>query len=288
MVTPQVADRLARSQKRWTPGELECLANSYGLMSDKSLAGRLHRTENNINGMARRKRIPRKNNFYTARTLAQVLGVPTPSTIILWKKKGWLRGKRSGKSQSKKRLWCFTESDIVSCLKEHPWLVDLKRMEPHYFRSIVQKEWDRDRWYTGPQARALLGIGKTSLYHYIRKGLLQVEKKPYTSSSYEEGIIVRDSAIQAFLKQRGAIRSFLENDPVPQKQSATSITNRVALITSGYPVQMSVNWLLKCPSCNQIVKVAARPELSGPQVRERFLIVYVNGKCMHDTICQVT
>jgi len=211
MVT-QIADRPARFHKRWTPAELEYLTNYYGLTSDKRLAGQLHRTESGMIKYARYKRISQKNNFYTGRTLAQVLGIPTPKTIILWKKKGWLKGERSGKSQSKQRLWRFTDYGIISCLKKRPWLVDLERMEQHYFRAVVQKEWEHDPWYPVEQAAPLLGMGKTALYKYIRQGLLQVERKPYLGSSYEESIIVRDSTIQSFLKQRRAIR-LLTNPP---------------------------------------------------------------------------
>lgn len=48
IVTPQIADRLDRFRKRWTPSEREYLANYYGLISNKSLARRLHRTEDSI------------------------------------------------------------------------------------------------------------------------------------------------------------------------------------------------------------------------------------------------
>lgn len=211
IVTPQIADRPARFWRRWTPSELEYLANYYGLISDKHLAGQLHRTEDSIIKRARYERILQKSSFYTARTLAQVLGVPSPRTIIIWKKKGWLRGQRSGKSQSKNGLGLFTDYGVISCLKKRPWLVDLKSMEHHYFRTIIQEEWERNPWYTGPQASLLLGVGRTTLYNYICQGLLQVEKRPYLRSSHEETVIIRSSTIQAFLKQRGAIRSLTKS-----------------------------------------------------------------------------
>ncbi len=287
MVTTQIADRPARSLKHWTPAELEYLNDNYGLIPDKLLAGRLHRTESQILTRARDERIARSNNFYTARALAQLLGVPSGMTIVSWQKKGLLKGERSGKSQSKNKLWCFTEEEIVSCLKKNPWLVDLKCMEQHYFRSVVQEEWERDPWYTVAQAKSLLGICHASLYNYIRQGLLQVERRHYLGSPRNEGSIVRRSIIQAFLKQHRALHSFLENDPVLQKESAWSIALKTALIKSGKPVRLSINWLLECPSCKQKVKIAARPDLSGPQVREHFLNIYVNGTCSHGAICSL-
>jgi len=210
----------------------------------------------------------------------------------MWQKKGWLKGRRSGGSRSKKKLWCFIEKDIAECLRQRPWLVLLKPTRQwlisdysHHFFYIVRDEWERDPWYTGPQARALLGIGNSTLYKYIRQGLLQAEKSAYLAPSHKWGVIVRGSAVQSFLKQLRALHSFLENEPMLQKESAASMAMKTNRITSGHPVMLSKNWLLECPSCNEKVQIAAQPELSGLQVRKQFLTVYVNGKCIHGSTC---
>lgn len=277
MTTKTVA-KPARAYKHWKPDELEYLAENYGLICDKTLATRLQREESAIINIASRKRVAsRMANFYTASTLARILGIPCPKLVLLWVKRGWLKSRKSAMSQGKKQLWRFSQRGVVRCLKQRPWLVDLKRMERHYFRSVVIKEWERDPWYTAKQAAPLLGVKKAArVIQYIHRGWLRAEKKPY----HHTGIwIIRRSAIQAFL----------ENDPRPQhKYIAAGAARRRFIMSLGEPSRLVIVWLIKCPSCGQQVTITASPQLRGPQVRERFIAEYVNGNCKHGAACLVS
>ncbi len=278
-MTTQIVDKPARAHKRWEPDELQYLAEHYGLICDKTLAARLQRSVSAIITIASRRRvISRMDNFYTAQALAKVLGIPCSRQVLYWVKKGWLKGRQSAMSQGKKRLWRFSERGVVLCLKQRPWLVDLKCMERHYFRSVVIKEWERDPWYRAEQVAPLLGLkSPRKVWKYIHRGWLPAEKKP--CHGRQEGVwIIRRSAIQAFL----------ENDPRPQhKHAAVSTARQRFIVASGEPSRLATIWVIKCPSCRQQVRITASPQIQGPRVREMFVELYVNGNCTHGAECLV-
>jgi len=278
-MTTQIVNKPARHFKHWKPDELQYLAEHYGLICDKILAARLQREESAIVTIASRKHVvSRKMNFYTAGALAKLLGIPCSRQVLQWVKKGWLKGSQSAKSQGRIRLWRFSEKGVVHCLKQRPWLVDLKRVERHYFRSVVIKEWERDPWYTVEQAAPLFGLTKPdAVYRYIHRGWLPAEKKPCLGT--REGVwIIRRSAIEAFLK----------NDPRPEhKYIAKSNARKRFIVSSGEPSRLAILWVIKCPSCGQEVKITASPQLRGTRVREMFIELYVNGNCVHGTECRL-
>ena len=272
MTTTEIADRPAISHKRWTPDELECLNDKFGLIADRTLARRLNRTEKTVISKARYYRIRATDNFSTARALAEVLGISCPHTILRWLKKGWLEGKRSGKSQSKKRLWAFTEKAVEGCLRQRPWVVNLKSMERHYFRSIIKEEWDRDPWYTVRETAALLGIkNRNTVSGYISQGWLKAEHNQCMGG---KTWVIRRSAIQAFLK----------DDPRP---AHLHVVRRETMISSGIPQKFAIIWFVKCPACGQRVMTRAHPDLRGYQVQKRFVELYVNGTCAHTSECLI-
>lgn len=167
-------------------------------MSDKQLAGRLRRRETSIEPMACKNGLTRRDNFYTASELARVLGVRGPNNIIRWVAFDYLKGKHCPLSRRKHRMWMFLEEDIVECLRQRPWLVNLKKMEDHYFHAIVKEEWQRDPWYALIQATSLLGL-KTpkSTLQYISKHWLKAEK--IASPGGKGKWFIRCSTIKAFL-----------------------------------------------------------------------------------------
>lgn len=278
----------AKWRQRWSREDLDYLAQKYGLVSDKTLAARLQRTESAIITTARKRyAISHINNynFYTAATLAETLGV-SDCSIKLWIKRGWLTVRREAKIRGKKRLWRFTEHGIIKCLRQRPWLVILNPTPQwlisdysHPFFYIIRDEWGKNPWYTVKQALPLLGIkSNDAISRYIHMGWLLAERKPCIGAP--EGMwIIRRSAIQAFL----------ENDPRPQhKYVAERDRNHRFLISLGYPYRLATTWVLKCPSCGEQVRIIAPSPLNGAQVRERFVTVYVNGKCLHSAEVDLT
>ncbi len=285
-MTTQIADKPARSQYKWTLDELQYLSDHYGLVSDKTIARNLGRSAKAVVESARnRLHTRRRDNFYSASELTRTLGLADSQgrKILTWVEQGWLKarkgptaGGRKGKSRLLSRMWTFRENSIVKCLRRRPWLVDLATMPEHYFRSVVKREWQRDPWYTVRQLHSLLGSQNTIL-RYIRLGWLVAEKKPCGGPN---GciLVIRGSAIEAFLA----------DDPRPgSKFKAQSEGERRLFLESGRASKLAVVWLLRCPSCGQEVEVSAPPQLYGPQVREEFIRLYVNGNCEHSSYCLI-
>lgn len=274
----------ARSGHRWTPEELHYLSDRYGLMSDETLARHLGRSTNGIEEAAVKRLHGRRrsDNFYSASELARVLGLSASWRVVRWVEHGWLKGRKGPVSRGHIRMWSFREHSIVKCLRQRPWLVDLAFMPEHYFRSVVRKEWEWDPWYTSEQAAPLLGVTTTtSVLKYIHLGWLPAEKCPgRRGTAYSKWHwVIRQSAIQAFLA----------NDPRPQnKYRALSESRRKLLLESSQASKLAVVWLTKCPRCGQEVRIAAPPQLYGPQVRERFIRLYVNGNCQHGSECLIS
>lgn len=261
---------------RWNQEELQYLADYYGLLSNEKIAAQLKRSQLTVARTATRRLGQHvMDSFYSASELARLLGLPSTGKITRWVKRGWLRGKKSPACSGQFKLWCFTEEDVVSCLSQHPWLVELKRMPEHYFRSIVREEWERDPWYTGEQAAPLLGVGLRTVSRYVGLGWLAAEGKPAAGGSQ-------------WIIRRSAIRAFLENDPRLQCQRETkSSSQQRCIISKGLPSRVSITWLIRCPHCGDMVQLTAPPMLSGPQVRDFFLEEHTNGRCTHGTECLI-
>lgn len=270
--------RPARYKYKWNPEELLYLSGHYGLLLDETIASNLGRSVGGITWAVRKLNLRRKDNLYTAAELARTLGIAEPVTVIGWHQRGWLKCRKGPLKAGLNRAWVFNEGTVAKFLRQHPWLVDLKSMPEHYFRSVVKREWERDPWYTTQQAAPLFGVkdGYT-VGDYILRGWLPADKKPHGGQGHKAWII-RHSAIQ----------EFLANDPRPQSNHYTiSQARRKFLIEAGQAAMLAVAWIIKCPSCGQQVRIMAPPRLPGVEVRERFIRLYVNGSCEHGSYCLI-
>ncbi len=196
------AGKVKRAPRRWgypwIPDELDVLGDKYGLISDRALARRLGRTRKGIIIAARRKlMICRKQNFYTAREVARLLGCRCEKTVIFWHSKGWLNGKQGPVRCGLTLMWQFTEQQVVAFLRERPWIVDRAKLDGHYFASVIREEWRRDRWYTTAELVKVLGVGADPVRRYIWKGWLQAIRKP--GGPHQGRWIVRQSSLDLFL-----------------------------------------------------------------------------------------
>lgn len=271
-------DEPTRARKEWTEAEIQYLSDKYGLVSKKTLARNLQRTEGAVY-LATKKLLNHQHiydNFYTAQELARVLAKDA-KTVVYWAQRGWLKGRRAPYYQGANRFWIFTERNVVRCLKDRPWLVNLKKLSEHYFRSIVLDEWKRDPWYTPEQAAPMLGVKTPDAVHrYIYLGWLPAEKRP--GGPWQGSWMIRHSAIEGFLAK----------DPRPgHKHTLVSASRRRNLRKEGRPIRVAMIWQFECPRCGLDVKIMAPPKMWGPDVRERFINIYVNGACSHGTICRV-
>lgn len=198
------ANKPAIAYRRWTLEELDYLKDNYGVLTDKTLATRLHRSEDAI----RRKamlglHMQHFDNIYNAAELAEALGIPNAYKITRWVKKGWLKARRSSIHIGPYQQWKFSETGVVKCLRKRPWLVMLQPTRQwlisdytHHFFYIVRREWKRDPWYLIRQAARHLGVTATTARRYIHRGLLEAEKAPRRQYSVW---VIRRSAIDLFL-----------------------------------------------------------------------------------------
>ncbi len=275
---PRKPDEPARARKPWTEDEVTYLAAKYGLVSLKTLARNLQRTKGAIYIATKRLLHNQRiyDNFYTSSELARLFGNDA-KTIVYWASRGWLKGRRAPYYQGLNRFWLFTERCVIRFLKDRPWLLNMERMEEHYFRSIVEAEWERDPWYSCEEAAQLLGVTTDdAVQRYIHLGLLPAAKKP--GGPWRGKWIIRHSAIDAFLS----------NDPRPQhKHNAVRASRLRNIKKEGRPVRAYMVWEFECPNCEMVIKIMAPPKMFGTEVRQRFINLYVNGSCSHGSVVRV-
>jgi predicted site-specific integrase-resolvase len=249
------------------------LAENLGRMPKEQIAKRLKRSENALKIAAYRKLngINQRSNIYTARNVAELLGIPCSKTIIAWMEKGYIKGKRAPFAYGKHLVWSFEYEDIEACLRERPWLVNIAKMERSYFKTIVKEEYEKDPWYTCAQAATFLGLVDINAVHrYIHRGWLPAVRKP--GGPWQGVWIFRQSAIDAFLK----------NDPRPERRRCIYIkSKRRKWLDDGRPVALLKEWLIRCSRCGHKVRIIANPNLRSPQIKAQFYNLYVNGTCSH-------
>lgn len=268
--------RFERAGKNWAPWELDILGDKYGLISDRALSRRLQRSPNALHiASVRKLHHGRKANFYTARELANILGISCSKTLVSWVEARWIKARRSVVRAGEYRAWKFLDNNIEEFLRKKPWLLNLQKMQEHYFRTIVQEEYDKDPWYTCIEAAPLLGV-KTDdpVQRYIFHGWLKAEKKP--GGPWTGVWIIR----------RSAIEHFLANDPRPQNRHDLSSSARKRIWRrQGNPLRLSTIWSVLCPVCNTTVVVKAPPHFHGPEVQQLFIKIYTDGTCSHGLVC---
>lgn len=261
---PIRAKCLSKNAKHWSDKDLQWLSDNYGLMPDELICRHLKRSYNSIILAAKRKlNINRKANFYTAWQVAQLLGISCSKIVVWWREKGWLHGEQMTVRCGANHMWGFAEEAVVEALRQRPWLVELKRMQEHYFRSVVKEEWWKDPWHRVDAVAKLMGVKDIYAVHrYIHRGWLPAERQP--GGPHQGRWIVRQSTIDAFLA----------NDPRPQHR-------RGRRLQKGMPVRLHIAWLIICPACKQEVTILAPAGMWGPQVRESFVSLFVDGECSH-------
>lgn len=170
----------AHKEPPWTAWELEYLLEHYGTLPAEDIAHRLRRSTNSLKIISfRRLKINQKSNIYTARLLARELGISCAKIIVAWHDRGYLKGKLAPFMNGPNHVWWFNYDDIVICLEQRPWLCDPKKMPQSFFRSIVQREWEKDPWYSKTDAGKFLGLADGNpVYRYIKEGWLPAVRAP--------------------------------------------------------------------------------------------------------------
>ena len=168
----------------WTPEDDEILAAWWGVWPDAAVAARLGRTVNACKIRAtRRLGLARKDQFYTARQVAKILGVDD-HRVSRWIAEGVLCGHQSVVSAGSTRMWAIDEPALVAFLRAYPWRYDRTRIEPgSYWRRIADAAYDRDPLLSVPEAAARLGVCEETVRRHLRNGWLQGVRSPLNGNT---------------------------------------------------------------------------------------------------------
>jgi hypothetical protein len=265
--------KLGHPSRKWSLEDLAFLGKNYGLLSDKVIEKKLDRTHNSIILAAKRHlHINRKSNFHTATEISKLLGIPCMKTITqTWMPRGWIRGRKSPVRVGTRVMWVFSEEDVVHCLRARPYLVKISEMEEHYFRGIVQEEWEKDPWYGLEEAGYLLGVGPEAMSRYIMRGKLPATKT--TGGPWQGVWIIRRSAIDEFLK----------NDRRTEiHKQKLEMSRKVKRFEKGEAWMLGKLWIILCPGCLRHVEVVAPKQWEYKEIVPKFVLAFVEGGCHHD------
>ncbi len=203
----------------WTDKQLEYLDDNYGRLPAEQIAKRLHRSRNALKITAFRKlhKLNQRSNIYTSRAVAEELGLSCAKIVIAWLDRGYLKGERAPFSYGPNQVWHFEYEDIIKCLEQRPWLCRRERMPEGYFRSVVQKEWEKNPWYTSKEAAIFLGLADHNPIHrYIYNQWLPAVRRPMGGSQGEWIIRHKD------------LVEFQLHDPRPAHRKGVSLPETLA------------------------------------------------------------
>lgn len=166
--------------RAWTEADDQYLSEYWGKRPDRTVARHLGRTVDACKIRATRHLgLARKDQFYTARQVAQILGVDR-HRIVRWMREGVLTGSRSAvRCATSRRMWAVDEPDLIAFLRREVWRYDRTRIERgSYWRRVADAAWDRDPLLTVPEAAARLGVCTATVHRHLQRGWLRGVKRP--------------------------------------------------------------------------------------------------------------
>ncbi len=140
-----------------------------------------------------------------------------------------------------------------------------------YFRCLVQKQWEKDPWFTRSEAAAYLGlVTPEPISRYIKWGLLKAVRRPQGGSAGEW--LVFKSELDRFKRSNARKRHRFE---------IASGNRKAKHLAEGKPIQVLLVWKMRCPKCNHLVRIYANPHYHGPEVKRLFTELIAGGACSH-------
>lgn len=173
-------------------------------------------------------------------------------------------------------MWGFTYEALEECLRKRPWLLDYRKMERSFFRSLVKEAWDADPWFTSDEAAPQLGlVDPNAVKRYIHRGWLPAERR-HSDGAWQGTWIIRQSVID----------NFLENDPRCEYRRLSLVKSRHQTSYQNHiPVALQKIWVLKCPVCRRKTTIKSNPNLAASELRSLFIRLFTNGTCSHGRVC---
>jgi hypothetical protein len=264
----------------WETSDLEYLNDNYGVTPDPVVCRHLKRSVNALKIISYRKlKINRKTNIYTARNVADLLGVSCSKTITAWMRKGWLKGEKTTIRCGGGLIWNFPYDNIEAFVRAHPWFFNRNKMEESYFRAIVKEEFDKDPWYTLPQACKFIGVSyiSSAMASYIKKKWLHPVKKPVEGGNHWTWIF-----------RKSDLDAFMANDPRRYNIRRAIKSRQAKRLNEGKAVELYMVWKMKCPVCKRPVRIEANAHIRSDGVKDLFIAKFCpDGKCQHHSPCRV-
>jgi hypothetical protein len=135
-----VALGLSRPKDRpWTAQEEAYLEGNFHHVSVKALARRLGRSPTAIKLKAKRLGLRKYDEGYTASSLAEALGVD-PHWVLARIRSGKLRASHRHTERTAEQggdSWLITDEAVVEFLREHPYDVDLRKVDSLWFMDLI-------------------------------------------------------------------------------------------------------------------------------------------------------
>lgn len=135
-----VALGLSRPKDRpWTAQEEAYLEGNFHHVSVKALASRLGRSPTAVKLKAKRLGLRKYDEGYTACSLAEALGVD-PHWVLARIRSGKLRASHRRTERVPQQggdSWLITDEAVVEFLREHPYDIDLRKVDSLWFMDLI-------------------------------------------------------------------------------------------------------------------------------------------------------
>jgi hypothetical protein len=131
---------LSRPKDRpWSAQEEAYLEANFHNVSAKALARRLGRSPTAVKLKAKRLGLRKYDEGYTASSLAEALGVD-PHWVLARIRSGKLRASHRHTDRTARQGgdgWLITDGAVVELLREHPYDIDLRKVDSLWFMDLI-------------------------------------------------------------------------------------------------------------------------------------------------------
>lgn len=161
----------------WSPAEEQFVLDNLGFLSDEEMGRRLGRTTNSIKIRRVRKSLgsaSRRDTYYSARDVAEMLGVSCAKRVSWFIREGFLRGYEAPLG----RLFYQVNFEDIKRFACNPmyWVYfNPRRVRHPYLRRLVLRQMRRwnDEWWDAKQAAAYHGVKLANISHAVATGKIK-------------------------------------------------------------------------------------------------------------------
>lgn len=161
-------DRPWERSEHWTIADVNYLDSWYGLVSDEAIAKKLGRTVVGVRLKAKRLRLHKRTQGFTARALAGIFGTDASTIGKRWIRPGFLSSRRPFR-QGPHMVHLVDPRDVETFIVEHPELIDVHKMPPSWYRDLAA----RDPWVSLREVHRRTGRDHHRVALMIRAGKIR-------------------------------------------------------------------------------------------------------------------